>query len=364
MSKDYHIIPIFVPHIGCPHDCIFCNQRKIAAERNELDEKSIKNDIEKYLATIPNTNRKLEIAFFGGSFTGIDTNLQKSLLQMAYNYKRNGIIDRIRLSTRPDYIDKEKLDLLKQYDVDIVELGVQSMVNDVLYKSNRGHNSTDVINASKLIKDYGFTLGLQMMVGLPGSDYEKDIFTAKELIKLKPTIVRIYPTLVIKDTGLEKDFISGNFSPITLNEAVSICKDLLMLFNYNNVDVIRMGLQPTENISKDGDVIAGPFHPAFRQLVEEKIYREYLKFSFDKIDRNPNQNSIVKIIINKNKISNVVGQHSANIDFIKKTYGIKKVKVYGKEINKDSFLIYYGEKSYEMNTKEITEKYLIDKGLV
>lgn len=361
MSIKYHIIPIFVPHIGCPHDCIFCNQRKIAQEKVNLDLNNIISTIDYYLSTIPDTNEKLEIAFFGGSFTGIETDIQKSLLDIAYSYKVKGRIDRIRLSTRPDYIDNKRLDLLKQYDVDIIELGVQSMCYDVLQNSYRGHTDVDVINASRLIKDYGFTLGLQMMVGLPGSNYEKEIFTAKQLIKLEPSFVRIYPTLIIKDTYLEKKYRFGDYLPLTLNEAVDICIDLLMLFNYYDINVIRVGLQPTDNIAENKDIVAGPFHPAFRQLVEERIYREYLKIFYED---NLKASNNIRVLINRKEISNLVGQCSSNLIFLKETYGIDKIKFVGKDIIKESFFIVSEDKQFELKTKELTKTYLIKKGLV
>lgn len=360
MSTKYHIIPIFVPHVGCPHDCIFCNQRKIAMEKANIDEDNIKLTIDSYINTIPDTNEKLEIAFFGGSFTGIDISIQRKLLEIAYYYKKNGYIDRIRLSTRPDYIDIKRLDLLKQYDVDIIELGVQSMCPDVLEDSYRGHSDIDVINAAKLIKEYGFILGLQMMIGLPGSNYEKELFTAKAIIKLRPSIVRIYPTLVIKDTYLEKKYCSDEYVPLSLNQALSTCMDLLMMFKYYDINVIRIGLQPTDNIAENKDVIAGPFHPAFRQLVEEKMYRVYLKMFFD---THTEINNSIQIYINNREISNFIGQCSSNLKFLRESYGIDKAKIIGKDINKESFFIISKEIHYELKIKELLEKYLVSKGL-
>ncbi|WP_352419573.1 radical SAM protein [Proteiniborus sp.] len=361
MSTKHHIIPIFVPHVGCPHDCIFCNQRKIALEKANIDEDSIKLTIDSYINTIPDTNEKLELAFFGGSFTGIDMSIQRNLLKIAYYYKKNGFIDRIRLSTRPDYIDKKRLDILKQYDVDIIELGVQSMCPDVLQNSYRGHSDVDVINATKLINDYDFILGLQMMVGLPGSNYEKELFTAKQLIKMKPSIVRIYPTLVIKDTYLEKKYYCGEYNPLPLDKALDTCMDLLMMFNYNDINVIRIGLQPTDNIAANKDVIAGPFHPAFRQLVEGKAYREYLKMFFD---IHTEINSSIQVYLNNREISNFAGQCSSNLKFLRESYGIKRAKIIGKDIDKESFFIISEEIRYELKIKELIEKYLVSKGLV
>lgn len=361
MSTKHHIIPIFVPHIGCPNDCIFCNQKKIATDKTNVDTKGIANTINNYICTIPETNEKLEIAFFGGSFTGIDMDIQRELLETAYYYKRNGYVDRIRLSTRPDYIDDKRLHLLKQYGVDIIELGVQSMDQEVLLNSFRGHNGLDVINASRLIKDYGFILGLQMMVGLPTSNYVKELFTAKQLISLKPSIVRIYPTLVIKDTFLEKKYFHGEYIPLTLNEAIIICVDLLMLFNYYDINVIRIGLQPTDNIAENKDVVAGPFHPAFRQLVEEKIYKEILTSFFKNIGNISNN---IQVKINKKEISNFVGQNSSNLKYLNDSFGIDKVKVLGGYISKSSFYIENKDMNYEINIREYTEKYLLNKKLI
>lgn len=361
MGTKHHIIPIFVPHVGCPHDCIFCNQRRIALERANIDENDIKLIIDNYIRTIPLTNEKLEIAFFGGSFTGIEISTQRKLLEIASNYKKNGYIDRIRLSTRPDYIDEERLDLLVQYDVDIIELGVQSMSPNVLENSYRGHSDIDVINATKLIKEYGFSLGLQMMVGLPGSNYEKEIYTANQLIKLRPSAVRIYPTLVIKDTYLERKYYSGEYNPLSLEQALSICMDLLMMFEYYDINVIRIGLQPTNNIAEKGDVISGPFHPAFRQLVEERVYRSYLKIFFETHKEIFND---IQVYINNREISNIVGQRSSNINFLKDLYGIKKIKIIGNDINKESFFIMSNGKHYELRINELNERYLVSKGLV
>lgn len=361
MSTKHYIIPIFVPHIGCPNDCIFCNQKKIATDRPNIDSNIIKNMISSYISTIPERNRKLEIAFFGGSFTGIDIELQRELLETAYYYKKNGYVDRIRLSTRPDYIDENRLNILKQYNVDIIELGVQSMDDEVLLNSYRGHSKFDVINASKLINDYGFILGLQMMIGLPTSNYEKELFTAKQLISLNPSIVRIYPTLVIKDTFLEKKYYKKEYIPLTLNETVTTCMDLLMLFNYYDINVIRIGLQPTENIAENKDVIAGPFHPAIRQLIEEKIYKEILKSFFEDID---NISKSIQVNINKREISNFVGQSSSNLRFLKDSYGIDKVKIIGTDIDKSSFYIIDKEIKYKICIREYSKKYLSNQGLI
>lgn len=285
---NYYIIPIFVPHKGCPHDCIFCNQKKITGIEKEITAFDVKKTIEDYLKTIKKEDAYIEVSFFGGSFTGIPMKYQNELLEVAKNAKDNGIIDAIRLSTRPDYIDEHILDNLKRYKVDVIELGVQSMDNDVLKASERGHNSEDVILAVNLIKEYGFKLGLQMMIGLPMDNMEKDLYTAREIIKLKPDFVRIYPSLVIKETELAKLYNNGYYKPLDLDEAISICKKLYIEFIKHNIPIIRLGLQTTEQISIEGDVIGGPFHPAFRELVESSILNDMAIYIINKYFQSSN----------------------------------------------------------------------------
>ena len=275
MKKEY-IIPIFVPHLGCPNDCTFCNQKKISGQTKNVKAEDVKNTIEYYLNNFKDDNKYIEVAFFGGSFTGIDVDKQKELLSVAYEYIKNKKIDSIRISTRPDYINKEILQMLKSYGVKTIELGVQSTNDYILNKSKRGHTFEDVKKASKLIRKNGFILGHQMMVGLPESTRQDEINTAKDLIKLKPKIVRIYPVLVIKGTQLEKDYESGEYTPLTVEQAVETAKDLLVLFNKKKINVIRIGLQNTNEITdpntKKSQVVAGPYHPAFRQLVESRLW--------------------------------------------------------------------------------------------
>ena len=202
MKKEY-IIPIFVPNLGCPNCCVFCNQRKISGEQRQVTSEDVKNTIEYYLQNFRDDNKYVEVAFFGGSFTGIEENVQNNLLEAVQSYIDEGKVNSIRISTRPDYIDKDTLKRLKHYRVKTIELGVQSTNNYILAKSKRGHTFEDVRIASKLIRKYGFILGHQMMVGLPESTALDEVTTAKNLIKLKPKIVRIYPVLVIKNTELE-----------------------------------------------------------------------------------------------------------------------------------------------------------------
>ena len=357
MSKSHYIIPIFVPHLGCPHDCVFCNQKRITGLSTTVTKEYVIKTIEEHLSTFPKRKITIEVAFYGGSFTGIDPEIQKELLSIPLMYKKKGKINAIRLSTRPDYIDRDILNILKEYKVDTIELGVQSLYDDVLYNSGRGHSSEQVYMASKLIKEYGFNLGLQMMIGLVGDNREKSILTAKEFIKLNPYCVRIYPTLVIKDTYLERMYHNGSYVPLSLEESVDISTDLVMLFEYNNINVIRVGLQPTDNIALGKDVVAGPFHPSFRQLVNSNIY----KIILDKYFQTINGKFIKKdlfININEKKISDLVGQKSSNINYFTSKYGLNKIKVYKKDIPEEILEISVRDFNGVINMKNAIGKYV------
>lgn len=277
MKNKHYIIPIFVPNEGCPHSCIFCDQRIITGNEQKVDVNFVRRTIEDYLKTIKRSTSKVEVSFFGGTFTAIPIDKQRELLGAAKEYKDEGYIDYIRLSTRPDYIDNYILDNLREYSVDIIELGIQSLDSDVLLKSERGHSSEDVKYASYLVKKYGFVLGHQIMVGLPCDTFEKDMETVRNSIGMKPDIYRIYPALVIKGTAMENMYKKKQYRPYRLSEAVDICKTLYCILRANKIKVIRIGLQPTENINLGKDVIAGPFHPAFRELVEGRIYNHIVE---------------------------------------------------------------------------------------
>ncbi|MBQ7986397.1 MAG: radical SAM protein [Clostridia bacterium] len=308
-------IPIFVPHEGCPFDCIFCNQRKITGQDTKATREDVFKIIEEHLKTMPICEKYVEAAFFGGSFTGISAQKQCELLGAAKEYKDQGKIQGIRLSTRPDYISREILDRLKEYGVTTIELGVQSMDDEVLKASNRGHTREDVICASKLIKDYGFNLGLQMMTGLPGDTPEKTIETAKAIIELKPACVRIYPTLVLRGTRLETLYKNGEYLPQTVEEAASLCKVLIPMFRSADIEVIRVSLVTTEEISDGGAVVAGPYHPAFREIAEGEIYFDEI---VDLIEKDPTAKTF---LVNPKEVSIAVGNKRRNILRIYEKYG-------------------------------------------
>lgn len=324
MDKKRKIIPIFVPHIGCKNNCIFCNQRRITGRINpKIDSNYVNTIVNDYLKTMEEDIIK-EIAFFGGSFTAINIDMQKELLNAAYKFKNKGVINNIRISTRPDAINNEILELQKKYGVDIIELGIQSLDEDVLNTAKRGHSIDDCKKASKLIKEYEFILGHQIMPGLPKSNKNIDVKTCRESVLMKPKIARIYPTLVIKDTELEQMYNEGMYESLNISEAVDICAEIYSIYKSNDVNVIRIGLQNTENINLDNDVVAGPFHPAFRQLVEEKIF---LNILIKALTENKISHSIVTIKANEKLFSKLIGQKRNNIKLIKTKFKLKKVEI-------------------------------------
>ncbi len=325
MKKQY-IIPIFVPHLGCPNECTFCNQRKISGQMKNITENDVRETIEYYLNNFKEKDIYKEVAFFGGSFTGIEEELQEKLLSTAYEYIKDKKIDGIRVSTRPDYINKQILKRLKKYKVKTIELGVQTTNDYILKRCKRGHTYEDVKKASKLIRWYGFTLGHQMMVGLPDSTELDELNTARDLIKLKPKIVRIYPVLVIKGTELEQEYNENKYEPLELGQAVERCKQLCYLFGRKNINVIRIGLQNTDTISSPdnigSEVVAGPYHETFRQLVESSMYYDNIIDKMKKINTKVKE---IEIVVNPQNVNNVIGYKKSNIQKIKDMYDVDVV---------------------------------------
>lgn len=274
-------------------------------------------------------NKEVEVAFFGGSFTGIDMEKQRKLLEAANKYIKNKKVKSIRVSTRPDYIDKERLKLLKKYNVKTIELGVQSTNDYILNKCKRGHTFKDVKRASKLIRRYRFILGHQMMVGLPESTKLDELNTGRDLAKLHPKIMRIYPVLVIKNTELEKEYESGVYEPLSVEQAVERCKELCYFFGRKKIKVIRVGLQNTDTISDpnknlSSEVVAGPYHETFRQLVESAMCYDMIVNKIKNFDVKVKE---VEIRTNPQNVNNVVGYKRENIEKLKEFYNVDvKVK--------------------------------------
>lgn len=316
-AEQHKTVPVFVSHMGCPHDCAFCNQRTITGQSETVTPELADRTISHALSTIPK-GATVEIGFFGGSFTGIDLSLQKGLLAVAKSYVEAGKAHSIRLSTRPDYIDEDIVGMLADYGVTTVELGAQSMDNDVLCANLRGHTKEDTIRASGMIRAAGIDLGLQMMTGLKGDTDETCIRTAQEIIDLNPACVRIYPTLVLRGTHLAHWYREGKYAPQSLEHAISICATLKNMFDGANIPVIRMGLMASENVNSNTEVVAGPYHPAFGELVQSEFYFRALEESVT---------TDAYILVHPKTISAFIGNNRRNIEkFRAKGYRVQFVK--------------------------------------
>lgn len=321
MKAKNSIVPVFVPHLGCPNDCVFCNQRRISGHVSPADAETVKNAIEQAAAlTPPGTKRQL--AFYGGSFTAIPAGQQIELFEAAAPYIADGTISSIRLSTRPDAIDGAVLARLKKYGVTVVELGAQSMCDEVLRLSGRGHTAGDVEEASHLVKAAGFGLILQMMTGLPGDTDERSLETARRIIALRPDGVRVYPTVIVRDTALYDLWKAGRYTEHTVEDAVRVCAKIAQEFDDANIPIIRMGLNPTEDLS-GGDAAGGAYHPALGELVRSRMM---LNKALELLGSVPDGSSVV-LGVNKSDVSKMVGQHRCNINAMKTQLGLKSVKI-------------------------------------
>ena len=302
MSEKHSNISIFVPHIGCPNKCSFCNQRYITGSFKAPLGEDVNAAVEAALKSPKFNPNNTEIAFFGGSFTAINRNYMIDLLESASKFVENGTVYGIRVSTRPDAINEEILQILKQYHVTAIELGAQSLNNRVLKMNNRGHNVSDVVNASKLIKEHGFELGLQIMTGLYGDTENSCIKTAEKCIEIKPDTVRIYPTIVLKDTDLAALYAEKIYKPQTLSDAVDLASKLYTMFESNDIKVIRLGLHSIE----EDAYIAGPWHPAFSELCLSKLM-------LTKAINQLSDKGKYTIYVNKSDVSKMIGQRKSNI---------------------------------------------------
>ena len=299
-------IAVFVPHSGCPNQCSFCNQRAISGRTKQPAPQDVIDACETALKG-GCEQAEVQLAFFGGSFTAIEKGYMVSLLEAAQEYINNGFLNGgIRISTRPDFIDDEILYLLKKYGVRAIELGAQSMDDSVLALNKRGHTAEDVRKAARLIKKHGFELGLQMMTGLWGSDDTDSVNTAKEFIALKPDTVRIYPTVVLKNTLLGEKYESGEYAPPDLQQNVQLAATLLQMFEENSISVIRVGLHAQSDVERD--YLACAYHPALRELCEGEIY--YRKM-LSALEGKPKGS--YEITVSPCEISKATGQKKKNI---------------------------------------------------
>ena len=307
--KHYNI-PIFIPELACPNRCIYCNQRHISGQLQAVKPEEIKQIIEQHLATFIRPS-EVELAFFGGSFTGIDEKDMLTYLQTVQPYIEQGEIKSIRISTRPDYINEKILDILQQYNVKDIELGAQSLDEEVLAFAKRGHTVRDVENASQLIKSYGFSLGLQMMIGLPLDTVEKSKETAKKILELGAESTRIYPTLVINNTDLADLYRQNKYKALSLEEAVDWTAEIYKIFSQTSIKILRVGLHPSEALINGTELLAGPFHVSFKELVLTKIWQE----KFEKLPINTKT-----ILVNPKEINYAIGYNSKNKQLLQKKF--------------------------------------------
>jgi histone acetyltransferase (RNA polymerase elongator complex component) len=317
------IIPIFVPHMGCPHRCVFCNQTSITGADPYPFREAITERLRNHLRSQPKRGGRKEVAFYGGSFTGMEKAVQVYFLSTVQPFIEEGLIDSVRISTRPDYADPQTLDLLKEHGVMTVELGVQSMVDEVLRRSRRGHTADDARRAAKLLQGHGLEMGIQIMIGLPGDDTRRNAETVDRVILLNPHFVRIYPTLVLKGTLLEEWYRSGRYIPLSLEEAVDLCKRAFLKFSRAGIPVIRLGLQSSPELETEDCVVAGPYHPAFGHLVESSLFYDMASHLMGRM----RGSQVFRAKVSPADLSNIRGQKNGNLDQLSKQFNLKHIHI-------------------------------------
>lgn len=336
MSARQTIIPVFVPHVGCPNDCVFCNQRRISGAVRPVTPEEVCRAIEQGAAITPNGVQR-QLAFYGGSFTAIPVGAQERLLRVVQPYLADGTVSSIRLSTRPDAIDEETLLRLRQYGVKTIELGAQSMDDRVLALSGRGHTAQQVTNAAKLVKALGFELILQMMTGLPGDENgAASVMTAHTLADLQPNGVRIYPTVIVRDTALYDLWQAGMYQEHTVEKAVTVCAEIVPIFETAGIPIIRLGLNPTEDLS-GGAAAGGAYHPALGEMVRSRIMLNRARHLL--ADVQPGSSVILEV--GKGKRSQMTGQRRCNVEALKCEFALESVKIQEKTEKSDEIALIF-----------------------
>ncbi len=326
MTPRRHIIPVFVPHLGCPHMCVFCNQRRISGSERPAAPEDVVRAVTQGRACLPE-GRGATLAFYGGSFTAIPARLQEALLEAAQPFLRDGTLRDIRLSTRPDAIDPQVIRRLARYGVGTVELGIQSMDPEVLRLSGRGHTPEDARRAAKMVREAGFELILQMMTGLPSDTPEKSLYTAREFAALRPHGVRVYPTVVVRDTPLFDLWQVGLYREHTVEDAVELCARIGDIFDGAGIPVIRMGLNPTRELS-DGGAAAGAYHPALGELVLARRYLWRERALLTREDRG----AAVTFAVKTGRVSAALGQKRCNAAALAQEFGVTGVKIVQRDL--------------------------------
>ena len=309
------ILPIFVPHLGCPNDCVFCDQKRISGSPLPASGRDVTAALDRAAAE---GLSGLELAFYGGSFTAVSPALQRELLEAAQPYLADGTVSAVRLSTRPDAVDEESLVFLKKYGVRTVELGAQSMDDGVLAASGRGHTAGDTVRAAKLVRAAGLQLILQMMTGLPESSRDKDVQTARRIAALEPDGVRIYPTVIVKNTPLETMWRACEYREHTLADAVAVCADILPIFDEAGIPVIRLGLNPTAELS-GGGAVGGAYHPALGEMVRSEVLRRRAAALLRDV---PRGTAAVTLGVAPDRVSAMTGRHRSNLRALSDEFGV------------------------------------------
>ena len=319
------IVPVFIPHCGCPYQCAFCNQTVITGSASHLPSaETLHHQITSFLRYRRAARSGVQIAFFGGNFLGLASGQVKSLLGIAQTYIAEGRVDSIRFSTRPDTITPARLHWLQDFTVSTIELGAQSMQNSVLRQIRRGHRAEDTVFAVEQLRNYRYEIGLQMMVGLPGEDDSGFMHTGEALARLGPDFVRIYPTLVLKNSLLARWFDNGTYRPLSLDQAVEKTKRLFQLFERHKIPVIRMGLQASAELSLDRELVAGPYHPSFGHLVHSALFLDKALAALSKTTRATTR---VDLYTHPASISRMRGLKNHNVAILKEKFNIRNLRI-------------------------------------
>ena len=319
------IIPIFLPHAGCPHQCVFCNQVALTgAGPKPVSADQLRFQIQNFLKYKQDRRQPVQISFFGGNFLGLKTELIEIYLTLAAEYVEQGDVDSIRFSTRPDTISPDRLNLISPYPVETIELGVQSMDDQVLAMTRRGHSAADTIRAVQRLRRHEWEIGLQMMVGLPGDTERKSLISAEKIAALRPNFIRIYPTVVVKNSQLARWYQKGTYTPLSLKQAVTRVKTLYRYFYRHRIKVIRMGLQASSDLENDQTILAGPYHPAFGHLVYSEIFLDAAQKALSSVQT---LSDTMTIFVNPRSVSKMRGLNNSNIKMLKKKYHLNTLNI-------------------------------------
>ena len=324
-SNKPFIIPIFLPHAGCPHRCVFCDQSSITGvSSKKRSPKDIREQIEAFLKFKNGRRNRVQIAFFGGNFLGIPADEIMRLLAEAAEYVKTGRVDSIRFSTRPDTIDHPRLDLIRNFPVTTIELGVQSMDERVLSATKRGHSAADTEKAIQCLKELNYEVGIQLMVGLPGDTPERLTASAQRVARLKPDFIRIYPTLVLAGSQLAAGYRKGDYVPLSIDEAVSRAKQLYLLFKSEKIRVIRMGLQASQDLENGSTILAGPYHPAFGHLVYSEVF---LDMAIAELESSNSTGQTITLHVHPRSVSKMSGLKNRNIKKLCGNFHLQSVEI-------------------------------------